>query len=159
MFVWAGFATVWVRRRRSEPGAPEALVSGAEGPSKARQRRGLPPPQEMRRDPGADLELAEVLAQCRHRLGPGRYETLFWLGELDRFPVLTFSHDGATPPPNAPAEAYLRMIGGGLAESHGLTAGQCADYLVGCPGIGRDRTELVQLLAGGSGSVGADLLL
>lgn len=86
--------------------------------------------QEMRREPGADLDLSQVLADRRHTFGPGRYETLHLVGELNGLPVLTFT----APPghglvPNPPVAAYLDTIVRGLRECHGLTVEQARAYL------------------------------
>ena len=91
--------------------------------------------QEMHREPGEDLDLAHVLEHARHDVGPGRYESLLLVGELDGHPVLTFT----TPDPvavqrNPPAPAYLRTMADGLREAHGLDDEQVADYLLACPG-------------------------
>lgn len=91
--------------------------------------------QEMHREPGSDLDLAHVLEHARHDVGPGRYESLRLVGELDGHPVLTFT----TPDPsavqrNSPAPAYLRTMAEGLREAHGLDEAQVADYLLACPG-------------------------
>lgn len=84
----------------------------------------------MRREPGTDLDLTAVLAARRHSYGPGRYETLHLVGELDDLPVLTFTapadHGLAH---NPPAEAYLDRIGRGLRDCHGLTKEQADAYL------------------------------
>jgi hypothetical protein len=87
--------------------------------------------QEMRREPGADLDLTEVLARGTARLGPGRYETLVCAGRLDGLPLLTFTapwriEDAALNPPSA---AYLRHLGAGLAEAHGWSPDRIAAYL------------------------------
>lgn len=86
--------------------------------------------QEMRRDPGEDLDLTEVLAERRHTLGPGRYETLHLVGELDGLPVLTFTapHDHALAT-NPPAPDYLATMARGLQECHGLTEAEAYAYL------------------------------
>ena len=81
--------------------------------------------QEMRRDPGVELDLSQVLAQRRHAYGPGRYETLYLVGELDDLPVLTFTApEGHGLRPNPPAPAYLATIRRGLRECHGLSRGR-----------------------------------
>lgn len=86
--------------------------------------------QEMRREPGADLDLARVLAERRHSYGPGRYETLHLVGELDGLPVLTFTAPtGHELVPNPPAPAYVDTIVRGLRECHGLTQQQARAYL------------------------------
>ena len=86
--------------------------------------------QEMRRDPGVELDLSRVLAQRRHSYGPGRYETLHLVGELDDLPVLTFTAPaGHGLLPNAPAPSYLATIRRGLRECHGLSEAVIDDYL------------------------------
>lgn len=86
--------------------------------------------QEMRREPGSDLDLGPVLAGRRHSYGPGRYETLHLVGELEQRPVLTFTapvDHGLRP--NPPAADYLATIARGLQESHALSDETVADYL------------------------------
>ena len=86
--------------------------------------------QEMWREPGADLDLTEVLTHGRHALGPGRYETLHLCGELDGHPVLTFScPDPAALEPNQPAPAYVETMAGGLRAVHGLDDEAIEAYL------------------------------
>ncbi|GAA4831841.1 histone deacetylase [Saccharopolyspora rosea] len=87
--------------------------------------------QEMYRRPGADIDLAPVLETGRHRIGPGRYETLLHVGELDGHPVLTFTApwSAGDVAPNPPSEAYLRMLAGGLREAHGWSAEQAVRHL------------------------------
>ncbi|MGH3811441.1 MAG: histone deacetylase [Pseudonocardiaceae bacterium] len=55
--------------------------------------------QEMYGVAGADIDLGLVLATGRAELGPGRYETLLHIGDLDGHPLLTFT----APPPGMPA--------------------------------------------------------
>lgn len=86
--------------------------------------------QEMRRDPGVDLDLTRVLTERSHSYGPGRYETMHLVGELDGLPVLTFTapaDHGLRP--NTPAAAYVATILRGLQECHGLRDGQAHSYL------------------------------
>lgn len=86
--------------------------------------------QEMRRAPGTDLDLGPVLTARRHTYGPGRYETLHLVGELEGRPVLTFTaptDHGLVP--NPPAADYLATIARGLRECHGLGDETVADYL------------------------------
>ncbi len=68
--------------------------------------------QEMYREPGVSLDLAEVIASGRSVLGEGRYETLVCAGQHDGLPVLTFTapwsmDDVAFNPPSA---AYVRYL-------------------------------------------------
>lgn len=92
--------------------------------------------QEMYRDPGADLDLGEVLATGHVELGPGRYEALLHTGYLDRYPLLTFTApwraaDVAWTAPSAP---YLRMLAAGLRQAHGWSGPRAAGYLADLPG-------------------------
>lgn len=95
--------------------------------------------QEMRREPGSDLDLGPVLAARRHSYGPGRYETLHLVGELEQRPVLTFTapvDHGLVS--NPPAPDYLATITRGLRECHALSDEAVADYLdAACDGGGR----------------------
>jgi hypothetical protein len=93
--------------------------------------------QEMHREPGTDLDLAHVLERRRHTYGPGRYETLHHLGELDGHPVLTFTAESRDAlPPNQPRADYLRCLARGLRATHGLTEEAVVDYLLARPGMG-----------------------
>ena len=110
--------------------------------------------QEMHRPRGEDLDLGEVLAHSRHELGPGRYETLHLVGELDGDPVLTFTtRDPSALQSNAPMQAYLRTVATGLAQTHDLDAGAVADYLVGCAGVAPtwSREEVADLVSPSGG--------
>lgn len=106
--------------------------------------------QEMYRDPGADLDLAAVLATGRDQRGDGRYETLLHLGDHDGHPALTFTapwhaHDVEHTKPSAP---YLKMLGDGLAESHGWPTGTIAAYLAHATPFWTAE-EIADLLRGG----------
>jgi hypothetical protein len=86
--------------------------------------------QEMRRVPGDDLDLSRVLERRRHSYGPGRYETLHLVGELDDLPVLTFTAPADhSLPANPPADSYLATIVRGLRECHGLSEEEARAYL------------------------------
>ncbi|MFJ4920622.1 histone deacetylase [Streptomyces sp. NPDC088725] len=92
--------------------------------------------QEMYRDPGADLDLTEVLSRGRAVLGEGRYETLLCLGALDGVPVVTFTApwgvgDVEWRPPAAP---YLAHLSTGLLEADVWAVPAVAAYLAACPG-------------------------
>lgn len=92
--------------------------------------------QEMYRTPGADLDLVPVLATGRAALGPGRYETLLHVGDLDGHPLLTFTAPwhAADVTWKPPAPAYLRMLAAGLREAQGWDSEQVAAYLARLPG-------------------------
>jgi hypothetical protein len=92
--------------------------------------------QEMRREPGTELDLAAVPATGRAVLGPVPYETLVRPGWLGGLPLLTFTADcrSADAELNRPSAAYLQHLASGLRESHGWSAAQAAAYLSGRPG-------------------------
>ncbi|MER5962586.1 histone deacetylase [Streptomyces sp. NPDC002057] len=93
--------------------------------------------QEMYRAPGADLDLAEVLATGRCVLGPGRYETLVCPGELDGLPVLTFTASWPMPAADElrrPSAAYLRHLAAGLGGTGAWRPAEVAAYLASRPG-------------------------
>jgi hypothetical protein len=92
--------------------------------------------QEMYREPGVDIDLRPVLALGHHELGPGRYETLLHVGELDGYPVLTFTAPWGAEDVEwtAPSGPYLRMLRDGLRESYGWEVPCAARYLAGLPG-------------------------
>ncbi|WP_251064715.1 histone deacetylase [Streptomyces sp. ISL-44] len=92
--------------------------------------------QEMYREPGADLDLTEVLRSGRDERGPGRYETLICSGVLEGVPVLTFTapwvmHEVDWVKPSA---AYVTHLAAGMLESGGWNERSIADYLTRCPG-------------------------
>ena len=90
--------------------------------------------QEMWRPPGSNHDLSEVLDLGRGALGPGRYETLHRVGDLDGHPVLTFTAD-VIPPLNAPSALYLATMVRGLRAVHRLTDDEIVDILLARPGI------------------------
>lgn len=92
--------------------------------------------QEMYREPGADLDISHIAAAGRIQIGPGRYETLLYVGLDDHAPMLTFTAPWACGdvPPVPPSGAYLHMLGQGLREAHGWDPRRTADYLASLPG-------------------------
>ena len=97
--------------------------------------------QEMHRAPGEDLDLSTVLEAARGtRSGPGRYESLHLVGELEGQPVLTFTSPEIRRrrAPTRRREPYLAMVAQGLRETHDLTDDELADYLLQCPGVSPD---------------------
>ncbi|MFG3474656.1 histone deacetylase [Streptomyces sp. NPDC047980] len=108
--------------------------------------------QEMYREPGSDLDLAEALGRGRAELGSGRYETLVCPGVLDGVPVLTFTapwtlHDVEWTRPSAP---YLRHLVAGLRDAGAWPVSRVAAYLADCPGAaGHWTTEAVAALMAG----------
>lgn len=106
--------------------------------------------QEMHRDPDDDLDLSEVLADRPFSYGPGHYETLHLVGELDGTPMLTFTAgDPEHLPRNAPGGAYVATIVRGLRHTHALDDEAIASYLLACEGMETwAPDELSRLVAG-----------
>ena len=108
--------------------------------------------QEMHRDPTGDpLDLEALLAAGRLVAGPGRYETLHVVGELDAIPIVTFTssvHDAMSL--NAPRPAYVQTMARGLAAEHRLSADAIVDYLLARPGCtpGWTRNRLLDEVTG-----------
>ncbi|SDZ24729.1 hypothetical protein SAMN05421504_11172 [Amycolatopsis xylanica] len=115
--------------------------------------------QEMYREPSQDLDVSVALATGRDRLGPGRYETLLHIGDLDGHPVLTFTapwsaRDVELNPPSAP---YLRMLIAGLREAQNWSSREIAEYLAPLPGVSGfwSDEELISLAADGESAARA----
>lgn len=105
--------------------------------------------QEMYREQRPDVAvLDEAIRRGRARLGPGRYETLVYVGQRDGHPMLTFTAPWRAGDVafNAPAPAYLAMLAGGLHEAHDWSAARITAYLGGRPGV-RDRWRRADLAA------------
>jgi hypothetical protein len=85
----------------------------------------------------AEVEVAEVRSAGSVTLGPGRYDRVVWLGDVDDVPQLTFT----SPEPSSAAEAaaprprYLHRILVGLEAAHGMTPAESAAYLRRSPGV------------------------
>jgi hypothetical protein len=92
--------------------------------------------QEMYREPGADLDLAGVVTAGRVQVGPGRYETLVYVGQNEQAPLLTFTAPWGIGDVQllSPSDKYLRMLGLGLRDAHGWDPKRVGDYLAGLPG-------------------------
>ncbi len=81
-------------------------------------------------------------------LQSGTYSELVYCGERDGEPMLTFTASEERVGARAPSAPYLRVIGNGLRESHGLAATDIATYLVDRPGVRAwwTRDRLLQIL-------------
>jgi hypothetical protein len=95
--------------------------------------------QERRREPGGEFarDLAGLLPDVESVVatGPGHYETVVRVGELDGAPMFTITHhDIASLPLAAPAATYLQWISAGLREAHGYDDTRIARYLAAAPG-------------------------
>lgn len=92
--------------------------------------------QEMYGEPGADLDLTEVLERGRSTLGPGRYQTLVRTGTLDGTPVLTLTAPWSMADVTwtAPSAGYLDHLAAGLREAGRWDDARIAEYLAARPG-------------------------
>ncbi|MEV5878443.1 histone deacetylase [Streptomyces sp. NPDC052101] len=106
--------------------------------------------QEMYREPGGLLDLADVLSSGRAVLGEGRYETLVCAGQVDGLPVLTFTAPWAMNDVQwvAPSSAYVRFLSVGLLSAGAWDVEAVATYVAACPGAAghwsaRDITGLL----------------
>lgn len=82
-------------------------------------------------------------------IGPGRYEHLICLDELDSVPVVTFTSPGglAGATTARPSAAYVAVMIEGLREAHGLGDDELAAYLTGAPDCAGDVVAAALVLA------------
>lgn len=93
--------------------------------------------QEMRRRPGAALDLGPLRRHGRQRTGPGRYETILQTGTRDAIPMVTLTSERTDRAVlTAPTEPYLRTMAHGLRTVHGWSTGRIVSYLAAIPGYG-----------------------
>ena len=90
--------------------------------------------QEMHRDPAAvdlDLGLADLVPHAPVAVGPGRYETVVRLTDLDGLTAVTLTApDGARSlAPNPPSATYRAVLRDGLHEGHGWDDATADAYL------------------------------
>ncbi|MFI6695952.1 histone deacetylase [Streptomyces sp. NPDC050433] len=108
--------------------------------------------QEMYREPGAEIDLAEVLTRGTATLGKGRYETLVCAGQVDGVPVLTFTAPWGLKDVrwNPPTSAYVRYLAAGLLSADAWDVETIASYVATCPGAAGHWSEqaLADLLQG-----------
>ena len=139
--IWGGGMAVYDARAHGEIAARAFLITAEQFIDVLAQ--------EMRLEPGLDVNLTLVPETGWRTLGPGRYQTLAHLGTRDELPMLTFtSADVDSHRLNAPAEGYLRTMALGLQESHGWTNREIGRYLTQFPGAaGAWSTKSIERLA------------
>jgi hypothetical protein len=93
--------------------------------------------QENWLDERAQFSLTELIHKGSLRLSDiGRnYQLLLLCGDADGIPVVTLTSPIERTDIAPPAPAYVRMIGSGLMEAHGLSAQSAAEYLLRVPGM------------------------
>jgi hypothetical protein len=93
--------------------------------------------EESFREEAASIDLT-ILKQKGHMTlgdGSGHYDELVYCGEHEGYPVVSFTSPKKSASYTKPVEAYVRMIGSGLMESHQMTAHEATTYLSTKPGI------------------------
>ena len=68
-------------------------------------------------------------------MATGSYTELLYCGERDGHPMLTFTASENRTDFRPPSAAYLRVIGSGLQECHGLRSSEVVAYLSDRPGV------------------------
>jgi hypothetical protein len=144
--VWGGGMAFFDRSLPGVAACRAYLVTADQFGDIAAQERRRPPGGEFARDLAGLLPDVETMVAT----GPGHYETVVRLGELDGLPMFTITHhDVPSLPPAAPTAPYLTWISVGLREAHGYDASQIARYLVAAPGVDGAWTEAeIEELAG-----------
>jgi hypothetical protein len=155
--VFAGTSTVWGGGMAFYDPAGPGRVAGRAYLLRQEQLADVVA-QEMRREPAGEFarRLVAVLPEVEEVrvLGPGRYETLVPLGDLQGRPGYTVTCDDVDElEPRAPTAPYLKMIAAGLRSAHRWDAWQVADYLVDAAGVeGAWSWEELEVLARPVGS-------
>jgi hypothetical protein len=130
--VWGGGMAFFDRTLPGVAACRAYLVTADQFGDIAAQERRRPPGGEFARDLAGLLPDVETMVAT----GPGHYETVVRLGELDGAPMFTITHhDVASLPLAAPTAAYLRWIAAGLREAHGYDVAGVARYLAAAPGV------------------------
>jgi hypothetical protein len=111
---------------------------------------------------GAIEDFAHTVARARREghaplLHAGTYTELVFSGQRRGDPMLTFTASPEREDLAAPSAAYLRVIGDGLRESHGLDEAAIVAYLAARPGVrgAWTQAQLLEIL-GASPPGGAD---
>ncbi|WP_226036604.1 hypothetical protein [Aquibacillus saliphilus] len=96
-----------------------------------------------------EIDFDEVLSNGYKTIRDSWYGTILYLGEVDGYPMLTFTADWDLDVPfNKPSEEYLSMIISGLKTSVELENTEIVNYLSSKPGIANNftNTDLEKLI-------------
>ena len=136
--VWGGGMAFFDRALPGVAACRAYLITADQFGDVAAQERRRPPGGEFARDLAGLLPDVETMVAT----GPGHYETVVRLGELEGAPMFTITHhDVAGLPLAAPTAAYLHWIAIGLREAHGFDDARVASYLAAAPGASGTWTE------------------
>lgn len=136
--VWGGGMAFFDRAASGVVAGRAYLITPDQFGDVAAQERRRPPGGEFARDLAGLLPDLETVVAT----GPGHYETVVRLGELDGAPMFTITyHDVPSLDPTAPTAPYLWWIITGLREAHGYDDARIARYLLTAPGVGGAWTE------------------
>jgi hypothetical protein len=142
--VWGGGMAFFDRTLSGVVACRAYLITAGQFGDVAAQERRRPPGGEFARDLAGLLPDVETMVST----GPGHYETVVRVGELDGVPMFTITHhEVQSLPPAAPTGPYLRWISSGLREAHGYDAARTARYLMGARGIGGWTEAEIEALA------------
>jgi hypothetical protein len=148
--VWGGGMAFFDRAMQGVAACRAHLITAEQFGDVAAQERRRPPGGEFARDLAGLLPDVDTMVAT----GPGHYETVVRLGELDGTAMFTITHhDVPSLTLAAPTAPYLRWIAAGLREAHGYDPARTARYLAGAPGVAGVWTEAA--LAELAESVGA----
>lgn len=67
--------------------------------------------------------------------GTGNYDYMLLGGELNGWPIVTFTSPVTHEKPSKPTEAYLQTIAGGLAAKHRIGPKEISEYFGGLAGV------------------------
>jgi len=82
-------------------------------------------------------------------LSKGYYSELIYCGQRDDYPMLSFTASENRTDFKCPSLGYLRIIGSGLMECHGLSASRVVEYFRDTPGVQGNLTtnQLMECLS------------
>lgn len=130
---WEGTAAAFIRLDAQAPAALARayLITPTQFAQVVRQENG-----NIVKVGDIDLNVEGARKHGHIRMSPkGFYSELMYCGERGGHPMLSFTASQNRTDYNAPSANYLRVIGSGLKECHGLSTDEVAAYLRNSPGV------------------------
>lgn len=92
-------------------------------------------------------DIAQLRAQGSVSVGAGKYDHAIYCGELEGYPMITFTAPAQHMVSAMPSEDYLRLIISGLQETHRMSLEDAVVYLGTKQGVAGyySKTELLEL--------------